>query len=654
MKKILASIAMACFAVGAANAAITGVTWSYNNTTRTHVFTRGVPITPDTATTTGTMRNNVNDCAAIPALPAGLTLTQLTTTTCVLAGTPTVTSPTTTYHVHFRASSGADSVTHLTITVGPVTNLMYPKIVTGTVGKLMVNVAPALGMSSGTITYSADSLLPAGITLSSSTGVIAGTPSAPFPGRTYVIKASNGTDSTTAMVRIEAKAAVNYSVWSGHRMITVNPAGLNLGAPVTNFPVLVRLGGGNADIFAASATGADVRFTAMDSVTALPFQIERWDASAKRAEIWVTLPSVSNSVATTFLLHYGVSGQTTASSGPETFSTQNGYQAVWHMTGAPASPEPDATANAINADPSGSLTTNTNSAVGLGRVFDGGSYLTATGSAGGPLNFNQNAGWTISAWVTMDAATYQRTVVSKSNFQYALQTSYQGSTGPRWETVEYMVGPGRSGWPHAFSPSDSMRGGEWFHVVGVSSGGALYSYVNGNLAGSAPPGNEWDNSTTARNTGTPVSIGGMFENESAGLTRGWVGDIDEVQMSSVPRDSNWVRLSYATQKPGSAAVTVAGTVGILPGTPGVKAAFSARTVDGSFRFAIPAGSNGGRLAVLDLNGRPVWSASVNADVREVSWNGRSAAGSALARGMYFARFTAADGRAWETRIANTR
>jgi hypothetical protein len=390
----------------------------------------------------------------------------------------------------------------------------------------------------------------------------------------------------------------------------------------------------------------------------LPFQIERWDAVAKRAEIWVTLPSVSNVASTTFLMHYGMSGQTTASSGPDAFSTQNGFQAVWHMNAAVASPELDATANAITATPTGT-TSSTTSAVGVGRAFDGGSYLKATGSAGGPLNFAQNSGWTISAWVTMDAPTNQRSIVTKSNFQYALQTSYDnsnGAAGPRWETVEYLVGPGRTGWPHGFSTPDSMRGGgEWMYVVGVSKGGGLYSYANGGLAGSSPPNNEWNNSNTARNTTTDVAIGGMFETNTANLTRGWVGDIDEVQISSVPRDSNWIRLSYATQKPGSAVVTVGGSVGILPGSSNaVAGAFSAKANAGSFRFAIPAGSNGGRIAVLDLNGRPVWSSSVNADAREVSWNGRSAAGSALARGMYFARFTAADGRAWEIRIANTR
>jgi hypothetical protein len=652
-KQLLSAIVLLGLTAGLTHAAISGVSWQYNNDTRTHVFARGVAITPDTVTTTGTMQNATNGCNTVPALPAGVTLTYLTNTTCVLGGTPTATAPTQIYHVHFRASAGADSVTHLTITVGPVTNLKYPSIVTGTVGKSMTAVTPTLGLSSGTITYSADSALPSGLSLASGTGVISGTAAAPFAGRTYVITATNGTDTTSTSLVIQVKAAANFSAWSGHRTITVNPAGLNLATSVTNFPVLVRLGNGNSDIFTASATGADVRFTTNDSVSVLPYHIERWDATAKRAEIWVTLPLVSNASPTTFLMHYGMAGQTTTSNGAETFSTQNGFQAVWHMNAAAVANEVDVTSNAIAATPTGT-TSITTGAVGVARNFDGSSYLTATGSAGGPLNFNQNAGWTIGAWVTMDAPTNQRSIVTKSNFQYALQTSYDnanGASGPRWETVEYQVITGRSGWPHAFSSPDSMRGGEWIYVVGVSKGGALYSYANGGLSGASPPGNEWNNSTTARNTTTDVAIGGMFENNTAGLTRGWVGDIDEVQLSSVPRDSNWIRLSYATQKPNTSAVTVAGTVGILPGVGSAFAnTFSAKTANGSFVFAIPAGANGGRIAVLDLNGRPIWSSSVNAGAREVSWN-RSAT---LARGMYFARFTAADGRAFETRIAITR
>jgi hypothetical protein len=597
--KIFTALAVLSACAGSALAAITSVTWTINNSTRTHVYTRGTPITVDTANVVGPMAALPNGCGTTPALPAGLSISQLTTTACIISGTPTATSPTTLYHVHFRAANGADSITFMTITVGPVTNLNYgTSVITGTVGRVLTAVTPTLGLSTGTMVYSSDSALPSGLTLASATGIIAGTPTAAFAGRTYVITATNGTDTTRATVRIEAKAAVSYTAWSGRKTISVNTTGLGLASAVTNFPVLVRLTGGNADVFAASKTGADVRFTAADSVTPLAHQIERWDSTAKKAEVWVTLPSVAATGTTSFIMHYGMAGQTTTSSGPATFSTHNGFQAVWHMNAATAATvEADATANAYNATPTG--TTLTTGVIGPARAFDGQSYLTAMGTADSKLNFPHSSAWTITAWAT-STQQLQKSLVTKSNNQYALQTAYDGD--PRWENVEFLniLQPGtttvlRGGWPHAFSTAADLKTG-WQHVVAVSKAAGLYTYVDGVLVGTNLYGAGFNaNGTTARSTTTDVTIGGMFE--TATFSRGWDANIDNVTMSNVARDSNFIRLSYATQRPTGAIVTVPGTVATVPDAPtGVNATLSAGT-SAIVTWSAPANDGGAAITL---------------------------------------------------------
>jgi hypothetical protein len=589
--------------MGSALALIPGVTWSVNNSTRTHVYTRGVAIAPDTATLVAgaaadTMAAGLNGCGVTPALPAGLSIARIANNKCVISGTPTVTSPTTLYHVHFRAQAGADSITFQTITVGPVTNLKYPTSgITATVGKALVAATPTLGLSTGTMVYTADSALPAGLVLASATGIITGTPTAAFAGRTYVITAANATqDTTRTTLHIQARAAVNYSTWTNRKTITVNTTGLNLGAAVAQFPVLVRLTGANADVFTTSKTGADLRFTAADS-TPLAYQVERWDTTARKAEIWVTLPSVASTGNTTFNMHYGATGQTSASNGPATFSTANGFQAVWHMNGAATAAEQDATANAYNATPTG--TTSTAGAVGPARAFDGNSYLTALGTASGKLNFAHSSAWTISTWVT-STQQLQKSVVTKSNTQYALQTAYDGD--PRWETVEFLnvMQPGgaavlRGGWPHAFSTAADMKTG-WSNVVGVSRAAGLYTYVDGVLVGTNLYGVGFNaNGTTARTTANDVVIGGMFESATAALTRGWDANIDEVQMSDVARDSNFIRLAYATQRPTGAVVSVEGSVATVPGAPTIGTATLSAGTSAIVTWSAPANDGGAAI-----------------------------------------------------------
>lgn len=564
-------------AAGSACAAVTSVTWSTNNATRTYTYTRGTAITPDTATIGGALVALPAGCGTTPELPAGLTFTQTTVNQCIISGTPTATSPTTLYQVHFKgAANASDSITFMTITVGPVTNLNYgTKVIAATVGKALTAVTPTI-TSTGTLTFTADSALPAGLSLSSTTGAISGTPSAAFTGRTYTITAANGTqDTTRTKVNIKVRAAVSYSAWTGHKSITVNTTGQNLGAAVTNFPVLVRLTGANAAVFAATKDGSGVRFTAMDSVSPLPYQIERWDSTAKKAEVWVTLPSVAATGNTTFLMHYGApTAQTSASAGAATFDTANGFQAVWHMNGAAASVELDATANGYNATPTG--TASTTGAIGAARSFDGSSYLQAMNTASSRLNFPLSSAWTIAAWVT-SSATQRLSVVTKSNYQYALQTAYSAA---QWEVVERLsvFQPGtttviRGGWPHAYSPVDSLKGaGVWSHVVGVRKAAGMYVYVNGNLVGDNLPGGAGlagfnSDNVVAAQQANDVVIGAMFENSTASMTRGWDSNIDDVQMSDVARDSNFIRLSYATQRPTGAVVSVEGTVATVPDAP---------------------------------------------------------------------------------------
>ncbi|MBS1799782.1 MAG: putative Ig domain-containing protein [Acidobacteria bacterium] len=173
--------------------------------------TVGQTIAPVTPTVTGT----VTSYSVSPALPAGLSLNS---TSGALSGVPTAVTALATYTVTATNSSGSTS-TNLQITVNaPVpapTNLSYARSpITATVGKAFT---PDLPLVTGVVSsYTVSPALPAGMTLDSTNGVIAGTPTSITASANYTITATNSGGSTTATVAIVVNKAYTTLLDLGH------------------------------------------------------------------------------------------------------------------------------------------------------------------------------------------------------------------------------------------------------------------------------------------------------------------------------------------------------------------------------------------------------------------------------------------------------
>ena len=181
------------------NAALTAPTaLSY---TSPNTFVTGTAISALIPAVSGT----VTSYSISPALPAGLTMS---TSTGIIAGTPTTATPTATYTV--TASNAVGSRTFgVVITVNAAlvapTSLSYPSPNTFTAGTAIATLSPTV---SGTVTaYSVSPALPAGLTMSTSTGKITGTPTAATATATYTVTASNSAGSRTFGVVITVNAA---------------------------------------------------------------------------------------------------------------------------------------------------------------------------------------------------------------------------------------------------------------------------------------------------------------------------------------------------------------------------------------------------------------------------------------------------------------
>jgi hypothetical protein len=165
--------------------------------------TTGQAISTNTPTVTGP----VTTYSVAPALPAGLSLNP---TTGAISGSPTGASSQASYTITASNSSGSTTAT-VQITVNaaviPPTNLVYPQTsITATVGQAITTDTPTV---SGAVTaYSVTPALPAGLSLSTTTGAISGTPTTVAAQATYTVTATNSAGSATATVNILVNAAV--------------------------------------------------------------------------------------------------------------------------------------------------------------------------------------------------------------------------------------------------------------------------------------------------------------------------------------------------------------------------------------------------------------------------------------------------------------
>ncbi|MDF5691499.1 putative Ig domain-containing protein [Aquirufa aurantiipilula] len=168
--------------------------------TTPNVYTVGSTITNLNPTVTGT----VTSYSISPGLPTGLSFN---TTTGVISGTPTVTSPATDYTVTATNGTGSTTaVVRITVNVAAPSALSYTTPNVYTVGSTITNLNPTV---TGTVTsYSISPGLPTGLSFNTTTGVISGTPTVTSPATDYTVTATNGTGSTTAVVNITVNATL--------------------------------------------------------------------------------------------------------------------------------------------------------------------------------------------------------------------------------------------------------------------------------------------------------------------------------------------------------------------------------------------------------------------------------------------------------------
>ncbi|MEQ2009367.1 MAG: DUF2341 domain-containing protein [Limisphaerales bacterium] len=314
-----------------------------------------------------------------------------------------------------------------------------------------------------------------------------------------------------------------YVGWqhSGALTILTTPDGANLpaGAAVEGFPLLVRLHKDWFDFKQAKPDGADVRF-ADHTGKALAYQIEEWDAAGGTASVWVRVPRIEGNARQAIRVHWGKADAVSESSGKAVFNESNGYLSVWHLG--------DTVRDEVGTlDSKDTGTSVTNGIIGRARHFPG-----KVGVFGGDKIPNYPSGASPhSSEVWFRTRTANSTLVAWGNEQGQGKVVMQLRSPPHIRMDCYFSGGDVVG--------SRLPLGDWTHVIHTYRQGESVIYVNGQPTGTnASKGSPLNVRTPAR-----LWLGGWYNNYN------FVGDLDEVRISSVARSADWVRLQFENQKP---------------------------------------------------------------------------------------------------------
>lgn len=351
-----------------------------------------------------------------------------------------------------------------------------------------------------------------------------------------------------------AAAEENYAEWAYSRDIALDtsPAGANVAADQTGFPLLVSLTAQQADVFAqAKAGGADLRFATAEG-RHLPYQIELWDAAGGKAAIWVKADTVKGGSSSQHLrLYWGKAAAADSSNGKAVFPTAGGYLGVWHL-GAGLE---DATANGFDGMDSGA-TAAPEGRIGGGRYFNNPDAYAATGkyiALRNPGGVNLAGRITLEAWVKWTRRDGHRIILCHgaapgSDFETVLRIG---------ETKDYRSGVWTGSSHYATLAAPAADSNAWVHLAGAYSGSAWILYRNGAKV------SELADTNGAKPSPGAWRIGAEYASNA--VTRYFCGWLDEVRVSNVARNADWIKLTYENQKDGQSLIRIGPTMAVALG-----------------------------------------------------------------------------------------
>jgi biopolymer transport protein ExbB len=315
--------------------------------------------------------------------------------------------------------------------------------------------------------------------------------------------------------------------WQYRKKLTFNTSenGAGINGNLNEIPILVRLHAGNFNFGNAKEDGSDLRFVAPDDLTLLKHHVERFDVIDEIALVWVKVPKLSgNTDQDAVWLYYG---SESAMGGQDAKSTyDSGYAAVLHFAEVEGAPQDTSTAGNHAAQFAGGQ--GMPSVIGTGVSLNGGGDRMIISNSS-TLNFSN--GFTVSFWTRISMGQSNAVLFSRHSagdgFIIGLEGTKIFAAIRKGEAVIETDG------------SADISPNQWHHVtVTVKPGERMILYVDGLQMFDTPVGQS-----------LPSLAADIYVGAAADGSRSYVGELDELEISTLPRTADAIRAAYASQGP---------------------------------------------------------------------------------------------------------
>lgn len=313
--------------------------------------------------------------------------------------------------------------------------------------------------------------------------------------------------------------------WTLRRQIDLNTTaqGANIQEAVANIPLLLRLHSGNFDFKKAKPDGSDIRLVAADDKTPLKYEIDTFDVINEIALIWVKVPEIkANAADNRIFLYYG--NEKAKDSQDKIGVFAQGQVLVYHLGEAQGNPQ-DATQHKSHASRfSGGQALP--SVVGNGISLFGGQDSIVVPST--PA-ISLTDGFSFSSWIKLAQPSSDGYLFSQVEEDKAIIIGING------DRAYARISAG--GTTVQTEGEAVLSLGNWHHLaVTAKAGGKISLYIDGREAASA-----------TLSTLLPALKTELFIGSSQTEGHQLVAELDEIELSTIPRSPAWIATVFASQ-----------------------------------------------------------------------------------------------------------
>lgn len=320
-------------------------------------------------------------------------------------------------------------------------------------------------------------------------------------------------------------------------------------ANLTNFPVLIKDGNIPDAMYAGlQSAGQDFRITT-DSTGAVevPFEIVAIDTTAKTAEIWAKIPTVSYTANTNLYFWYG-NANAVAYDANAPFGSQNvwssQYKYIDHLQGDAI----DETSNAVTTTDT-SVTFNTTN----GKFTQGGGFASASNSRiEVSSNIVQTGNFTVSMWVKAPASDFLA-----GNVDYSVDYGFFTLSTTATSKVEFNVFANPTSSFAKATSNNSLSNSTYKLLHATRDGTNIKLYLDGSFDVQTA----WSTAQISTDRGTRFGIG----KNGAGWVSPLEGTIDEIRVSNTASSADWIATEYANQNSPSTFIIAASNIKSVAG-----------------------------------------------------------------------------------------